>query len=88
MKRSKVFLGITSCLLAIAGVAAAKAHHFTQTRGAYTSSNECISVGNRANATNTVKSNKVHTSSVSGAKTIYSFNGTQCTVPLWTTSAS
>lgn len=35
MTRSKLFLGATSCLLAIAGVAAAKAHSFNAISGRY-----------------------------------------------------
>ena len=29
MKRSKIFLGVTTCLLAIVGIAATKTHRFT-----------------------------------------------------------
>ena len=35
MKRSKMFLGLTTCCLAIAGVVAAKAHHFGTSPGYY-----------------------------------------------------
>jgi hypothetical protein len=40
MKRSKIFLGVTTCLLAIAGVAATKAHYQgTITKAYYVTSN-------------------------------------------------
>ena len=35
MKRSKMFIGLTTCCLAIAGVVAAKAHHFGTSPGFY-----------------------------------------------------
>jgi hypothetical protein len=46
MKRSKIFLGITTCILAIVGVAATKAHKFTNTKTGFfgTRSNTCAHV--------------------------------------------
>jgi hypothetical protein len=43
MKRSKLFLGVTTCLLAVIGVAATKAHKFSQKLPGYfgTRSNTC-----------------------------------------------
>jgi len=42
MKRSKIFLGVTTCLLAVAGVAAAKRFSTSITRWYVTANNHCI----------------------------------------------
>jgi len=44
MKRSKIFLGVTTCLLAIAGVAAAKRYSAVQ-RWYITAGNHCVRTG-------------------------------------------
>ena len=46
MKRSKIFLGLTTACLAIAGVVAARATHFVKSNGYYTTAGNkgCIQV--------------------------------------------
>jgi hypothetical protein len=85
MKRSKLFLAVTTGVLAIVGVAAAKSR-FQQTQAAYTSGGSCVSVGS-INATNNSNNggSKLHTSTNTNAKTLYSL-ATTCHTPLFSDS--
>jgi hypothetical protein len=75
MKRSKLFLGLTTCLLAVAGLVAAKASKHTVTAKIYTSAQNlrCVEYGSALNATTTPSSNILKTSAQL-VKTLYTAN--------------
>ena len=89
MKRSKIFLGITTGVLAVVAFTAAKSAKFsTQVRGYITSSNsKCTlaAVGGIKYYTNGF--NIARTNS-SGGRTIYEFQAAPCNVPLFTVQGS
>lgn len=73
MKRSKIFLAGTTCLLAIAGVAATKAHKITPRPVYYTSSNgHCTAV--KVTACSLSGSGGVCRTGVAGTRTLYTIS--------------
>ena len=75
MKRSKVFLGITTFLLAIVGVAAAKAHRTTaKAYSIFTSG--CVSTGLQVSGTISGAGSTIKTASV--AQHVAYLTGTNC----------
>jgi hypothetical protein len=85
MKRSKVFLGITTTLLAIAGFAATKANRSTVT-AKYKPVNSCVSYGTTGQAATTVKATGQVTLTAGGSnvgKTLFTATNSLCSHPLY-----
>jgi len=93
MTRSKIFLGLTTTCLAIAGVVAAKATHFTKAAGFYITSGGagCPAVSN-TNCVLDATSSKICKTADFGLLTYYTYRtwinpsnhslGTKCQHPL------
>ena len=74
MKRSRIYLGLTTVCLAIAGVVAAKANHFGNTVGFYTVSGTCISTGVNSGCAYLASGSKTCRTSTAGIQTFYTKN--------------
>jgi hypothetical protein len=72
MKHSRLFLGLTTCLLVVAGIVAAKANRHNLCAKIYTSAQniKCISYGTCNGCTATPNSNVIRTTA-QGVKTLY-----------------
>jgi hypothetical protein len=77
MKRSSIFLGLTTVCLAIAGVAAAKANNFGSTTGFYTVSGTCISTGVNSGCLYSATGIKTCRTTVAEIQTYYTTNSCQ-----------
>jgi hypothetical protein len=71
MKRSKLFLGLTTACLAIAGIVAAKTSHFGHTTGYYFTNNNIVCVPGDSQAAYDPSGNLTARTLVQGIKTYY-----------------
>jgi hypothetical protein len=86
MKRSKIFLGVTTCFLAVAAVAATKVANFKSTKAGYFVGTNCVLYG-ISPCTTTKPSDAVCKTSTSKVKTLYSYNSlNQCGAKLFTSA--
>jgi len=82
MKRPKVFLAVTTCLLAIAGVAATKATKFGTTPGFYftkQTSGNCVALPNENSFCDYLSSGLKTCITVISAKTYKIYTSSLCT---------